>query len=233
MRRVNSVKVVGEGLLIVISILLAFAIDAWWDGLTERREEQRILAALESDFTATRETVRATTALYEQARDSTLRLLRLLPEDLSAVPPREVYTLIRWSLAAWSFEPRLPTYEEIVSSGSLGLLRSDTLRRQMAIVIDELQDGQDYYRELFRRGTIVEDPFLIKHVPGYEMWQGKGGMTFPDLPFDWDPNELRTREFASLLAMRQAWTIDVISIGQRVEREIDVALGLLREAQDE
>jgi hypothetical protein len=103
----------------------------------------------------------------------------------------------------------------------------------MAIVIDEFDDVQDYYRELFRRATIVEDPFLIQHVPGYEMWQGKGGATFPDLPFDWDPNELRTREFASLLAFRQAWTIDVVSIGHQITQEIDVALELIGQAQEE
>jgi hypothetical protein len=103
----------------------------------------------------------------------------------------------------------------------------------MATVVDELADGQDYYRELFRRGTLVEEPFLIQHAPGYEVWRNKGeaDLPFPDLPFAWDPNELRTRQFATLLASRQSWTIDVVSIGNGVVREIDVALELIREAQ--
>ena len=190
------------------AILMAFAIDAWWDEQVERREEPEILAALATDFSNTRATVLQTTALYEQARDSTYRLLALMEEDLARVPPRELFALIRWSLGAWSFEPRLPTYSRIVNSGSLGLIRSDALRSQMAVVVDELEDGQDYYRGLFRRGTTLEDRFLIEHAPGYELWRGKGGrdLPFPDLDFPWDANELRTRQFASILAVRQAWT---------------------------
>jgi hypothetical protein len=233
MRRVDPARVVGEGLLIVVSILLAFAIDAWWDGQIERREEQEILSALAADFSNTRETVLHTTALYEQARDSTYRLLGLMEEDLSLVPSSELFTLIRWSLGAWSFEPRIPTYSRIVNSGSLGLIRSDALRNQMAVIVDELEDGQDYYRELFHRGTTLEDPFLIEHAPGYELWRGKGGgnLPFPDLAFPWDPNELRTRQFASLLAVRQAWTIDVIGIGHGLVSEIDFTLELIRDVQ--
>lgn len=233
MKRVDSARIVGEGLVIVVSILLAFSIDAWWDGKTDRAEEQEILAALEADFSQTRSTVLGTTALYEQARDSTYRLLELMKADLALVPAQELFVLIRWSLAAWSFDPRLPTYSRIVNSGSLGLIRSDALRGQMAIIADELEDGQDYYRELFRRNTTLEDPYLIEHAPAYELWRGKGGgdLPFPALDFPWDPNELRTRQFASLLAMRQAWTIDVIRIGERLVREIDLTLELIGEAR--
>lgn len=116
MSRIDPARVTGEGLIIVVSILLAFAIDAWWDGQVERREEQEILSALAADFGSTRETVVHTTALYEQARDSTYRLLRLMEGDLSAVPRSELYALIRWSIGAWSFDPRLPTYQRIVNS---------------------------------------------------------------------------------------------------------------------
>ena len=35
-----------ESLLIVISILVAFAIDAWWDERNDRKVEHRILASL-------------------------------------------------------------------------------------------------------------------------------------------------------------------------------------------
>ena len=40
-------RVFVEGVVIVGSILMAFGIDAWWDGVQEREEEERILAALE------------------------------------------------------------------------------------------------------------------------------------------------------------------------------------------
>ena len=39
-----------EGVLIVASILLAFWIDAWWDGRKDALEEQEILVGLEVEF---------------------------------------------------------------------------------------------------------------------------------------------------------------------------------------
>ena len=41
-----------EGVVIVGSILLAFGIEAWWDGMQERAEEQVVLLALQEEFTA-------------------------------------------------------------------------------------------------------------------------------------------------------------------------------------
>ena len=39
-----------EGAAIVVSILLAFAIDAWWEERQERTEEQQILLDLADEF---------------------------------------------------------------------------------------------------------------------------------------------------------------------------------------
>lgn len=41
-----------EGAAIVVSILLAFGIDAWWDGRAARAEERTILIGLREDFAA-------------------------------------------------------------------------------------------------------------------------------------------------------------------------------------
>lgn len=44
---------IAEAVLIVVSILLAVATDAWWDGRKELEERRNLLAALEADFTQT------------------------------------------------------------------------------------------------------------------------------------------------------------------------------------
>jgi hypothetical protein len=43
-------KYVPEGILIIVSILIAFAIDAWWEERQQRAEEARILEALRGEF---------------------------------------------------------------------------------------------------------------------------------------------------------------------------------------
>ena len=42
-------RLVAEGAAIVISILLAFSIDAWWDNRKDIAEEREILLGLEAD----------------------------------------------------------------------------------------------------------------------------------------------------------------------------------------
>ncbi len=44
------VRLFAEATAIVLSILVAFAIDAGWENLREREEEQHILAALETEM---------------------------------------------------------------------------------------------------------------------------------------------------------------------------------------
>ena len=45
-------RIFSEGFVIVISILLAFAIDAWWDDRTQRKQEQEHLLAMRDEFQA-------------------------------------------------------------------------------------------------------------------------------------------------------------------------------------
>ena len=45
-------RVLVEGVVIVGSILMAFGIEAWWDGAQERAEEAQLLASLAEEFRA-------------------------------------------------------------------------------------------------------------------------------------------------------------------------------------
>ena len=43
-------RILVEGVAIVVSILLAFGIQAWWEGVQEREEEQDALASILQEF---------------------------------------------------------------------------------------------------------------------------------------------------------------------------------------
>lgn len=49
-RRVPWLRVSGEALVIVVSILLAFGLQAWWEGLTDRRTERTVLSELHTSL---------------------------------------------------------------------------------------------------------------------------------------------------------------------------------------
>ena len=48
-------RVFAEGLVIVVSILLAFGIDAWWDTRVRRADEQQVLSQLAEGLRLDRE----------------------------------------------------------------------------------------------------------------------------------------------------------------------------------
>ena len=49
-RQIPWLRVFVEGVVIVLSILLAFGIDAWWDELGDRRSEREALVRLQGEF---------------------------------------------------------------------------------------------------------------------------------------------------------------------------------------
>ncbi len=51
---VSRQGILAEGVIIVASILVAFAIDAWWDGRQEVRQQAKLIVALKLDFETTK-----------------------------------------------------------------------------------------------------------------------------------------------------------------------------------
>ena len=119
-----------EAVLIVASILLAFAIDAWWDDQEREAQRLELLSALEADFSQTAEDLDS--AIVEGER-----LVRRSGGYLEAV--RRDLTVSRDSLVSLFdavggvafFEPTLPSYRTALATGAIDLIRSPSLVRSL------------------------------------------------------------------------------------------------------
>lgn len=138
-------RIAVEAVAIVGSILLAFAIDAWWDDRQTQIDEQQILLGLRAEFTANHEILSEDLTANLQDVESLLGLLSLIEggesDDISSI-----------ALAAMD-EMQSPkttdlgsgTLNALMSSGRLEILRSRKLRIQLANwngVIGEVSDDQ-------------------------------------------------------------------------------------------
>ncbi len=74
-RRLPLTRIFAEGIAIVVSILLAFAIDAWWDGSREREREATVLEGLQTEFEANRERLEYNLGRHERVEDAAAILL--------------------------------------------------------------------------------------------------------------------------------------------------------------
>jgi hypothetical protein len=129
-----------EGVVIVGSILLALALDAWWDGVQEREERESVLAALRADFSNTAAHLEQSHAMSVAALASSDTLLAILDGRAGSVevPVATVVNAIRPPTP----DPPLGALQALLSSGRLSLVGDDDLRAALAEWPSALADLQ-------------------------------------------------------------------------------------------
>ena len=119
-------RVVIEGLVIVVSILLAFGIDAWWDGRQEEASRVHLLSILQSDFTATRQLLESSIRRAEETVNRSRGFAEWTANDLD-LSRDSVQSLAAGIFRGIPFQPAIPHYEAAIASGEIARIDSDTL----------------------------------------------------------------------------------------------------------
>jgi len=119
---------VAGGLVIVVSILAAFGLDASWGMLQERETEAAHLLNLRRDFVETSARLSETEEHERRSAELALRLLGSGP----SVPPEELDTALFDLWAVPTFEPVTGALGELIASGQLRLIRDELLRSSLA-----------------------------------------------------------------------------------------------------
>lgn len=159
-----------EAVAIVMSILLAFAIDASWEQRAQRVEARELLTGLQSEFDVHRSELVRFRDRWVGVRAATERLLGLTGSQIAAEPV-VMDTLLLAVLNPATFDPRTGTLEAAKGSGQLGLIGSRELRERLSAwdgVVEEVRDNELAMRE-FILSTIV--PYLAeREVPLARAW---------------------------------------------------------------
>jgi hypothetical protein len=92
-------RILGEGVVIVASILLGLGIDAWWDNRQAARLEADILSALALEVARNQASLRSDAADVEAALELIDRFLLSEADSLANVHPDSVASWVR-ALAA-------------------------------------------------------------------------------------------------------------------------------------
>ena len=159
-------RLVGEGLLIVFSILLAFGIEAWWSQRGETQAEVEALQGLKDDFVVSLERLASARSDHVEVRDASVRLLAMTGPDADhTVSDSVMDTLVIALIAGPKVFPVTATYDALIASGQIQLLESAALRRELArwstAVIDLREEERDAFRQMDERLL----PYLWNYVP--------------------------------------------------------------------
>ena len=138
-RQVQWPRFVIEGVVIVASILLAFGIEAWWEGRQEREREREYVGALRQDFDQNLRLIDE--AIADQ--ESGVEMIVLLREQLSGSSPSVQRDSLNHHFAlafgVTTHQAVPTTYDELVSTGELGLLTNADLRTALGSWSTQLQ----------------------------------------------------------------------------------------------
>jgi len=116
--------------IVVAGILIAFALDSWWDRRNDARREIPHLLALHADFQENLERLRRHIARGERTMEDSRSLLRLM--RAGPLPPADsVANLFGQIFNSAQFDPATGAYDAIVGAGDFALIRDDTLRHAL------------------------------------------------------------------------------------------------------
>lgn len=158
-----------EGVVIVVSILLAFAIDAMWEERQLRLEEEDALIALRADFTANLEQIDSIIEAHLLFRERVESMMRLSPEEVRALPQKKISEYMLALANPWTFNAITGTTDALLSSGKLGILRDQELRESLITFRGMLSDmaedtayitrgAEDFWKYEYRQGGPWTDP---------------------------------------------------------------------------
>lgn len=151
-----------EAFVIVVSILLAFGIDAWWDSRLERVEEREVLAGLRREFTGYRDAL-------ERSLEQHADMLAAMSAILASVDDGA------WTSAEWQMDVALarliqpPTSDlgngvrdALVQAGRLELVSDVLLRERLAQWAGHYEEVLD--DETFSRALVFDRviPYLTR-----------------------------------------------------------------------
>lgn len=146
----------------ISSILLAFGIDAGWDGLQQRQRERDLLSGLLSDFRTSRPGLESRVVLAQRMARGTDAFLGALEGASNRVlVPDSVVVAV---LGGPTFEPDMNTLDAAVASGEIELISSRELQAELAFWRRALIDTSEDEREVRRITNEQLIPILARSV---------------------------------------------------------------------
>ena len=154
-------RILAESAAIVASILLAFAIDAWWQDRIERQTEREILMALLDDFEISKANISEWRNFHLAVQQSNTKLLKAVTSSEISLTNEEVEHLVI-DLSWWDSGSHFSTgaLNSLVYGGELSVIEDDALRRLLADWPSQIENIASVQRQDYDFFLDVWTPFL-------------------------------------------------------------------------
>jgi hypothetical protein len=128
-----------EGAVIVVSVLVAFAVDAWWDGYQQRRSVEGYVASIVGELDAISARIDRSVRLAAVAEGAARSWLsdaeNVTPDSLNAL----LGGMVMWATA----DLTVPSIRTLLNSGQISLIEDHELRSWLEAFPTEVQDFEE------------------------------------------------------------------------------------------
>ena len=220
-----------EAVLIIASILAAFAIEAWWESRSDRNEERVLLGALAQDF-------EEAAAEFDKSKSVQLLIARageqlITYSEVGSVPVEEregFDLLISQHFARSTYDSPTGTVDSAIGSGKINLLSNQRLAAELtqwSAVVEEVRQLQTDAREHFYARIY---PYLASRYDLQDI--SKGYPKFVD-KYPWQQkatdayNLVSDQEFINIIYMHWVLSTNILTALDAVEEAITKIRGLI------
>ena len=156
-----SGRLFAEFLVVFLSITLAFVAEDWRQARNDRQEESEALVMMLRDLQDDQKDLALFKTQLEEDETGGARVFELLSTNAN---PDSLLRAVRTALSSWGYRFSFPTYEGLVQTGKLDLIKDADLRDAIITYHDEtlgyLEILVSHYKE---RNRVAENNFH-KHI---------------------------------------------------------------------
>jgi len=213
-------RVLGESLVIIMSVLLALSADAWWQTRQDDSRRRDYLEGLVIDFDLMSERADSSLAVAGRAYVAGQTLLERLAAG--GAPPAD--SAVTWLAALAQYEvfsPSTGSYESMVASGDLELLGDTELSRQIASFFgsfDDMRVSEESLVFLINELNMSEE---YARLAGFHMWAPlwlPGFPSFGDVPVQkWTGSDFLLHAFSRLVLQQGNVILDYRFLRARLD----------------
>jgi hypothetical protein len=221
-----------EGVAIVVSILLAFWIDTWWEDRKEARFEVAYLIELQEDFELNKSRLEEFAAEFEEVARSMLALQEQSALESPSMSVSELNENFSQIINMSSFFPVNRTYANMTGSGDLKLIRSRPLKNALAEYYAAAQITVLVQNTHEMELVQIYEPYIIENLD----YAAVGVVRVNDFPLPPPIEEasilkvLDTRKFRNILIQKSVITADLINQYRGMLERTNSILRLLKSA---
>ncbi len=219
---------IGEIVLVVIGILLALQINNWSETQKRKAEEEKLLIALIEDFKENKDRIKEAIRKEEDVIQTSRSLIQAMQSKNTIHKDSIRFWVASGAKSWWRAEFVTGTYDAIVSSGKIAILKNDNLKRLLSQFTADINAGFEDHNEsmsyLIEMNKISADvtPALIHDVELEKL-----GITSTDNDFGQSIEKLINNDVYLGLLISKTWLETLrIDYQQKLQGYIDEIIAI-------